>query len=365
MNIKTTYSLFKQLEKDNLSLIYQGNFSNYVLGMATELIKQHSEGEKGFKSLRNKLSFLMIESFQNIVRYADNSRAEEVKLSQEMFITRNINETFYISTSNLIENEKIGFVKGKIDEINKLDKKGLKELYINILKNKKISKEGGAGLGFIEMVRKTKEKLDFDFQKLSKELSFFYFQIKLRSKHIELQQEQQELNITETKQIHKIISKENILLIHQGNFSQTAIAPVFSMVEDNIKKINLTKQKKVFHLMIEMLQNINKHGFIENNLRQGIFILGIKNNNYFISTGNFINKNAANKLNNYLDSLNSKTVEDLNTLYKKILINTDVPDDETGKLGLIDIARESINKMKYEFNKINEDLFFYTLVIEI
>ena len=215
MNTKTTYSLFKQLEKDNLSLIYQGNFSNFVLGMATELIKQHSESDKGFISLRNKLSFLVVESFQNIVRYADSHRAKEVNLSHEMFMTRNVDETFNIITSNLIENKKIGLVKGKIDEINKLDKKGLKELYIKILTNNKISPEGGAGLGFIEMVRKTKEKIDFDFQKLNDELSFFYFQIKLRSKHAEIKPEQKELNITEAKQIHKIISKlkEDLIFI--------------------------------------------------------------------------------------------------------------------------------------------------------
>ena len=365
MKTNTTYSLFKQLEKDNLSLIYQGNFSNFVLGMATELIRKHSENEKGFKSLRNKLSFLLIESFQNIVRYADGHRAEDSNLSHEMFITRNIDETFYISTSNLIENEKVGFVKGKIDEINKLSKKELKDLYIKILTNKKISEKGGAGLGFIEMVRKSKEKLDFDFNKLNKELSLFYFQIKLRGKLARNKPIENELNISESRQIHKIISDENILLIHKGNFSQEAIAPVFAMVEDNIKKLNLTKQKKVFHLMIEMLQNINKHAFIENNLRKGIFILGMKDNNYFISTGNFINKDNAKILNNYLDSLNPQTKDKLNTLYKKILINTDTPDDVTGGLGLIDIARESINKMQYEFIKINDDLFFYTLVIEV
>ena len=364
MKLTTTYSLFLQLEKDNLSLIYQGNFSNFILGMATNLIKTHTESDKGFVSLRNKLSFLMIESFQNIVRYADKEHSDKSDLSHELFMTRNIGEVFYIITSNMIENEKIEFVKDKMDTINNLDKKGLKDLYVRILTNKKISEKGGAGLGFIEMVRKTKEKIDFDFMKINDELSFFYFQIKLKSKTAkELPKE--EFDISQSKEIHKIISNENILLVHRGNFTQEAIKPIFSIVEDNIKDKKLAKQKIVFHLMVEMIQNISKHAYKEDEQRQGIFILGQKNNKYFISTGNFIEKENAKNLKNYLLYLTKKSKDELTTLYRELLRDETIPDSITGGLGLIDVIRECYNKLKFEFIDINKDLQFFSFIIEI
>ena len=365
MQLKTTYSLLQKLEKDNLSLIYQGNFTNFILGMATNLIKTHFESDKGFGSLRNKLSFLMIESFQNIVRYADSEHSQKSNLSHEFFMTRNFGETFYIITSNMIENEKIDFVKGKMDTINKLDKKGLKDLYVSVLTNRRISKEGGAGLGFIEMVRKTKEKIDFDFMKINEELSFFYFQIKLKSKTAREILPQDELPISQSKEIHKIISDENILLVNRGTFTQESIRPILAMVEDNIKDKRLGEQKLVFHLMVEMIQNISKHAYIEDELRQGIFILGQKDNKYFISTGNFIETDKAKKLNNYLNYLTKLTKEELTTLYRELLRDESIPDNITGGLGLIDVARECYKKLNYEFIEINKDLQFFSFIIDI
>ena len=66
MTTDTIYKFFKVLEKDTISFSYRGSFSNNVLTMVTQLFKENVE-EKHEK-LRNKLSFLMIESFQNIRR---------------------------------------------------------------------------------------------------------------------------------------------------------------------------------------------------------------------------------------------------------------------------------------------------------
>ncbi len=356
------YSLFKQFEKDNLSLLYQGDFTNYVLGMATDLIKTHLEDEKGFRSLRNKLSFLMIESFQNIVRYADSHRANELQLADELFITRNVGDVFYISTSNIVENEKAGFVKGKLDSVNSLEKKELKDLYVKVLKNKKLSEQGGAGLGFIEMVRKSKEKLDFDFERINDEISIFYFQIRIKSKLIESIEKDSLIDISETKKLHKIISKEKIILAHKGDFSEDTIYSVFSMVEDNTKMESITQRKRVFHTMVETLQNISKHAYInEKGNREGIFILAEIDKKFAISGGNYIETSKADKFKTYMDDLNKMDRDQLNTFYRTVLRGDGIPYYVTGGLGLIDVFRESVEPVKYEFIKENEKLTFFSI----
>ena len=159
MTTKTIFEFYKLLEKDKISFSYRGRFSNNVLTMATELLKENLDEEHA--RLRNKLSFLMIESFQNISRYADkeNSGLDE---TSEFFMTRNVGDTFYIISANLIDNDKIPVVKEKLEKVNTLDKKELNLLYREVLTNKQINEKGGAGLGFIEMVRKSKGKLPFD-----------------------------------------------------------------------------------------------------------------------------------------------------------------------------------------------------------
>jgi hypothetical protein len=60
-----------------------------------------------------------------------------------------------------------------LEHINSLDKEGLKELYKSIIKNTTISDKGGAGLGFVDMARKSGEKLDYKFPDMSAEYQFF------------------------------------------------------------------------------------------------------------------------------------------------------------------------------------------------
>jgi len=361
-----TYSLFKLLKKDNISFLYQGDFTNPVLGRATDLIKNHAKYELGFKSLGNKLSFLMIESFQNIVKYADSHRAKELHLADELFITRNIGDVFYISTSNVVENNKVGIVKGRLDSVNKLDEKELKELYLNILKNKEFSEKGGAGLGFIEMIRKSKEKLDFNFERVNDELSIFHFQLKIKSKLIKKIEDEDIIKINETKKIHKLISKEKILLIHKGFFNEKTTEALISMAEDNTKDESLTQRRKVFHMVVEILQNISKHSYRNNkDEREGIFILSEEGENFTVNGGNYIQNNNLVGLKKYLNNLSKMSKEQLKDVYRKILRGDGIPEDISGGLGLIDVFRESKQPVEYKFININDKISFYTIKVVI
>ena len=147
---------FKILKEDNISFSYRGSFSNTVLAMATNLFKNNMEEEHS--KLRNKLSFLMIESFQNIARYADSEKdmTEPAEFS-DYFMTRNVGNSFYIISANLIDNDKVESIRERLDKVNSLEKKELNMLYREVLMNRKISEKGGAGLGFIEGCSKNLE----------------------------------------------------------------------------------------------------------------------------------------------------------------------------------------------------------------
>jgi hypothetical protein len=58
-----------------------------------------------------------------------------------------------------------------------LDKDGLKDLYKEIIKNTTISDKGGAGLGFVDMARKSGEKLEFSFPEMNADYSFFCIKV--------------------------------------------------------------------------------------------------------------------------------------------------------------------------------------------
>lgn len=363
MKPEIIFDIYKELQKDSISFVYQGHFSNLVLSMATDLIRNHLEKEFNLINLRNKLSFLMIESFQNIVRYADSHRQDEVgHLTPEIFLTRNIDDTFYIITSNLIENEKIGYVKEKLFEVNNLDEEALKLLYINVLKNRQISEKGGAGLGFIEMVRKTKGKLEFDFVPVNEKVSFFYFQIILKA---EDEKNETLLDIRETKKLHKIFSDEKVLLIHKGDFSQEALKHVLIMVEDNTRTEALSNKRKIFHMLVETLQNISKHAYSNNGHKEGTLIICKDAESYTINTGNLVEKPKSKKFQKYLKDLMKLSKDELDEQYKKVLREGSMLDSVEHGLGFIDITRECYNNVSFKFFNIDQNLDYFTLSLHL
>jgi len=360
MTTKTIYDFYKLLENDNISFSYRGSFSNNILTMATQLFKENLEEEHS--KLKNKLSFLMIESFQNISRYSEKESDINLDETSEFFLTRNVGDTFYIISANLIDNDKIDMVREKLERVNTLEKAELNKLYREVLTNKQISEKGGAGLGFIEMVRKTKGKLPFDFVKVDDKQSMFFMQIELKNPKVD--DGLPPIKLSDAKFIQEIVASENILMMHKGDFSKEAVGPMLRMVEENMQNVSLKVHKKIFHFLVEILQNISKHSYPINGKHDGLFQIGFDDNKFHIGTGNFIAKNEVENLKNQLDMVNSKSVDELNELYRKYLREGKSTKTGSAGLGLIDLARETDDNINYEFIDVNDDYSFFSLTVK-
>ena len=80
---------------------------------------------------------------------------------------------------NPIAKANVAKLTGNLNELNGKDKEGLKEMYKEIIKNTQISEKGGAGLGFVDMARKSGEKLEFTFANMDPEYDFFCLKVKI------------------------------------------------------------------------------------------------------------------------------------------------------------------------------------------
>lgn len=368
MNLDSIYKIFNALEDDKLCFLYQGNFIDKITTLIIHLIEQSIESKSGFSKLRNKISYLMVESFQNIIRHGDNAPVVAASDSPGIFITRNLGQAYYIISANLIENENIPKLREKLDNVNTLNKNELKNLYFEVLTKQGLSDKGGAGLGLIQMARKSGQKLEFDFVKINDKLSYFYFQLKLKSKKAAKLPGTDDLKIDSARELHQLADKENVFIIHKGNFSQEAIKPVIRMVESNLgngASEQSIDQRIAFHLLVEILQNISKHSYNANGIREGIFMMGLKNKKYIISTGNFIENSKIGKLSAQLNALNSLGKDELDKLYKKVLREGKITEGGGAGLGLIDIARESRDNLEFGFTPISNDVSFFSLVVKL
>ncbi len=82
-------------------------------------------------------------------------------------------DQYVITSGNALLKGDVQKITDKIEGINLLDAAGLKARYKEIIKNTQLSEKGGAGLGFVDMARKSGNKLRYDFETVNDELAFF------------------------------------------------------------------------------------------------------------------------------------------------------------------------------------------------
>jgi len=124
--------------------------------------------------VRKRVFHVMVEALQNIVKHSDDShKVGDILIGTGVFIVSNDENGYTITTGNPIAIDKVDGMKKILDEINSLDKEGLKELYKKTIKETVVSDKGGAGLGFIDIAKKTGSKIEYHFEEYDNGRSFF------------------------------------------------------------------------------------------------------------------------------------------------------------------------------------------------
>ena len=158
-------------------------------------------------------------------------------------------------------------------------------------------------------------------------------------------------------------------MVYLGEFSQDVTLMFASMTENDMEKRSEEKstKKKVFHVLVEALQNLYRHSdeFTDNDLRNGLFIIGKKDDRYNIITSNKVAKIHKPNLENALNQVNSATKSELKEMYTKQISEGKISNRGGAGLGLIDIARKTGEKLKFQFLDLNDDYYFFILEVEV
>jgi len=362
MELGTTYWVFNKLKNDKLSLMYNGSFSDSITHRFIALSEHNLSSNEGMLKIRNKVSYLMAECFQNIVRHGEGSKVKDSKEDLPgFFSTKNVGNTYFITSGNLIDKKNIDKLEEQLEQVNSLNQEELKELYRKVIKTPGLSERGGAGLGLIEMARKSGYKIEYSFTDFDRKFSYFYNQIKLAKID-----ENIDFKLREAIDFHEIMDERNILLIQKGDFSQETILPILKIIEQNFQKDkDANKNKAVHHILVELLQNISKNGLIVNDRHEGIFLIQQFNNTYVITAGNYIEKSEVSDFENKLAIVQTASKDELEDLYDIVLLGDEGDNKSIPGLGLIDIAKESTSPIKYSFNKVEDDISFFTIRVTV
>ena len=171
------------IKKDNDDILFdlKGDITQETIVNFVETVKEKLEFEQIQKKVINAILVITIEQLQNILHYSKNSNYKLKNVSSVNNIYciigyDNNKKKYFVKSSNQISSDNKVKIKDKIDTINKLDKIEQKKLLRNLLRSGEATHKKGAGIGLIEMAKRSKEPLIYDFIKFEDE---YYLELKV------------------------------------------------------------------------------------------------------------------------------------------------------------------------------------------
>ena len=174
------HDFYNKMEQGNIMLSFKGEVTSDLLTSILQIMESKMETLEEPPKIKKKVYNILVECLQNLYHHLDDDDFKtKINEKSALFMIRKLDGEYSIMTGNFIASENVEMVKGRLDTINKMDKDELKVYYKEVLNNGEMSAKGGGGLGMIDIARKSGKKLEYNFDPIDDNYSFFSLNIKV------------------------------------------------------------------------------------------------------------------------------------------------------------------------------------------
>jgi len=171
------------MQLNNIIFVYQGEVTADLVSSILHMMENKLDGDGEDKKIKKKVFNVMVECLQNVYHHLDtlevNVSDSEINDRTALLMIGKEEKDYYVITGNHILNNRISALQNRLERVNNCDKNELKTLYQAILNDGEMSEKGTAGLGMIDIARKSGQKLGYDFHPVSDKYSFFSLEAKV------------------------------------------------------------------------------------------------------------------------------------------------------------------------------------------
>lgn len=170
------------MENEGALLVFSGEVNPDIISRLLQLAEDKLDALEIVGNVRKRVFHILVECLQNLYHHA-----ETVVLPGNLAPTRDSvvqlrrdEEAFYVETGNYLITQAKDKLASHLLKINSLTKEQVREYYKNIMSENGFTAKGGAGLGFIDIARKSEEPLQYNFIELGNDICFFEFSAKIK-----------------------------------------------------------------------------------------------------------------------------------------------------------------------------------------
>lgn len=175
--MKKDYSqVYREMQDENFILSYKGQVGFVQINSLLRIIEDRLETAEQNPKTRKKVYNIATECYQNLSHHVEKHSGEIGNKGLAVFEA--YEDKYIIATGNYVVRENEQKIREKIDYINSLTKEELREYYKQLLAEG-FSEKGTAGLGFVDIARKSEGNLRYDFSPLDEKWAFFIFTVEI------------------------------------------------------------------------------------------------------------------------------------------------------------------------------------------
>ena len=172
----------KIVQKDGIVFMtYVGFMSQTILSGMIEAV-EHDQKLSGIPNkLTHNILSVLIEMAQNIMKYSSEKIEDELKFNSNglVLVGKNTDDDFYVHSQNIVKNKEKERIEKRLTHIKELDEDKLKEEFRKLRRSALHSHEKGAGIGFYDIARRSKD-IKFEFEKIDENNYEFYFTVNIK-----------------------------------------------------------------------------------------------------------------------------------------------------------------------------------------
>lgn len=229
MNAAALQTLLDAFAGDRHSFLYRGQFLDAHTARLISLGEAAVGKGESNRTARARLAFVLVEAYQNIIRHGSRTYSPASQdPGRSMLLLRNCEHRNSVSTINAVPRNEVNTLIDALKDLDALDPKQLKMRYLETLQQQKRTRRGGAGLGLIEMTRRSGNALRHKLVELDAEDLLFSLSVTLNESGTEGQ------DLDALALYHRLAMDGGVLMLCRGLDTPGITSSLFRMLEQEM-----------------------------------------------------------------------------------------------------------------------------------
>ncbi|CQR73634.1 hypothetical protein SOV_31310 [Sporomusa ovata DSM 2662] len=181
-NFDNLIELQKVLQNYGVLITFSGRFTQEVIEELGDAVKKYLETDATSLNVTYNVFSVFIEQTQNIKNYSmkkDSSPLGEQIANSGVVVIGKSDMGYFVSSGNLVATQDVKPLIDQLEEIKQQDKAGLRKMYKEQLKKELPEGSTTAGLGLIDMARKSSQHLTYSIVRVDEKVHFFSLQVRV------------------------------------------------------------------------------------------------------------------------------------------------------------------------------------------